>query len=313
MAFFILIAGLVLLLFGGELLVKGAIALAVRFEIPTMVIGLTVVSFGTSAPELLVSLQAALNGHPDIAIGNVIGSNVANLALVLGLTSIILPIPVSRATVRIDQPVMILSVALLWFFMWDGNITAIEGAILFTLLILYITLLIRNAKKARFLEADMNEIKDLVKDNMPLWKSIGLILLGCVGLVFGSILLVDGATELARSFGISEYVIGVTIVAFGTSVPELATSLIAAFRKELDISVGNLVGSNIFNIMCILGITSMVKEIPVNPFVLSNDMYWVAGITAAVFLFSYHKMHIHRWKGIILILSYIAYVFVVLQ
>ena len=161
MAFFILIAGLVLLLFGGELLVKGAIALAVRFEIPTMVIGLTVVSFGTSAPELLVSLQAALNGHPDIAIGNVIGSNVANLALVLGLTSIILPIPVSRATVRIDQPVMILSVALLWFFMWDGNITAIEGAILFTLLILYITLLIRNAKKARVLEADMNEIKTI--------------------------------------------------------------------------------------------------------------------------------------------------------
>ena len=312
-SFLILISGLALLLVGGELLVKGAVALAARFEIPTMVIGLTVVSFGTSAPELLVSLQAALHGHPDIAIGNVIGSNIANLTLVLGLTAVIMPISVARSTISTDQPVMIFATLLLWAFMWNGSINGVEGGILFIILLLYIALLIRNSRRSRVADSDLEEIEELVIDKMSLWKSIGLILLGCVGLVFGSSLLVDGATELARSFGVSEYVIGVTIVAFGTSVPELATSLVAAFRKELDISVGNLVGSNIFNILCILGITSMVQEIPVNPFVLSNDMYWVAGITAAVFLFSLHKMNIHRWKGILLILTYIAYVFLVLQ
>lgn len=310
MAIIFLLIGLVLLLVGGDFLVKGAVGLAKRFNIPTMVIGLTIVSFGTSAPELLVSLQAALDGHPDISIGNVIGSNVANIALVLGLTAIILPIPVARGTVRVDEPLMIGATLLLWYFMSDTVITGIEGAILFGILITYLYLLMRGVK-TKGSEAVV-EIEEGLS-HMGLWKAILLILGGCLGLVFGSDLLVEGATELARTFGVSEYVIGVTVVAFGTSVPELATSLVAAFKKELDISVGNLVGSNIFNILSILGITAIVTPIPVNPLVLSSDMFWVTGITVLVYLFSLHRMHIHRWKGFVLLAAYIGYVYFVLN
>ncbi|MDA0974196.1 MAG: calcium/sodium antiporter, partial [Bacteroidetes bacterium] len=295
---------------GGGFLVKGAVALAKRFNIPTMVIGLTIVSFGTSAPELLVSLQAALDGHPDIAIGNVIGSNIANIALVLGLTAIVLPIPVARGTIRVDEPVMIAGTLLLWYFMNDAVITRMEGAILFGMLLLYLFVLMRGVKTKKS-EAVLQMEEEEV--HMALWKAVVLILGGCVGLVFGSDLLVKGATELALRFGVSEYVIGVTVVAFGTSVPELATSLVAAFKKELDISVGNLVGSNIFNIFSILGITAMVTPIPVNPLVLSSDVYWLAAVTVLVYFFSLHKMRIQRWKGFILLAAYMAYVYFVLN
>jgi len=310
MAFLILLAGLALLLIGGEVLVKGAVAIAIRYHIPTMVIGLTIVSFGTSAPELLVSLQAALDGHPDIAIGNVIGSNMANIALVLGLTALILPIPVARNTIRIDQVVMIMATLLLWACMWNGMLSGTEGLILFLGLIAYLLFLMRNARKERR-AALADQIK--TSETLSLWSSIALIVGGCIGLVFGSDLLVQGATEIARDFGVSEYVIGATVVAFGTSVPELATSIIAAFRKELDISVGNLVGSNIFNILCILGITSMVKPIPVNQQVLDNDIFWVLGITLAVFAFSIHTQKIQRWKGAILVFSYLVYVVLMIK
>ncbi len=310
MAILHVLIGLALLLVGGDFLVKGAVALAKRFNIPTMVIGLTIVSFGTSAPELLVSLQAALDGHPDIAIGNVIGSNIANIALVLGLTAIVLPIPVARGTIRVDEPVMIAGTLLLWYFMNDTVITRMEGAILFGMLLLYLFVLMRGVKTKKS-EAVLQMEEEEV--HMALWKAVVLILGGCVGLVFGSDLLVKGATELALRFGVSEYVIGVTVVAFGTSVPELATSLVAAFKKELDISVGNLVGSNIFNIFSILGITAMVTPIPVNPLVLSSDVYWLAAVTVLVYFFSLHKMRIQRWKGFILLAAYMAYVYFVLN
>ncbi|MDA0714023.1 MAG: calcium/sodium antiporter [Bacteroidetes bacterium] len=310
MAILHVLIGLALLLIGGDFLVKGAVALAKRFNIPTMVIGLTIVSFGTSAPELLVSLQAALDGHPDIAIGNVIGSNIANIALVLGLTAIVLPIPVARGTIRVDEPVMIAGTLLLWYFMNDAVITRMEGAILFGMLLLYLFVLMRGVKTKKS-EAVLQMEEEEV--HMALWKAVVLILGGCVGLVFGSDLLVKGATELALRFGVSEYVIGVTVVAFGTSVPELATSLVAAFKKELDISVGNLVGSNIFNIFSILGITAMVTPIPVNPLVLSSDVYWLAAVTVLVYFFSLHKMRIQRWKGFILLAAYMAYVYFVLN
>lgn len=310
MAILHVLIGLALLLVGGDFLVKGAVALAKRFNIPTMVIGLTIVSFGTSAPELIVSLQAALDGHPDIAIGNVIGSNIANIALVLGLTAIVLPIPVARGTLRVDEPVMIAGTLLLWYFMNDTVITRMEGAVLFGMLLLYLFVLMRGVKTKES-EAVLQMEEEEVQ--MALWKAVVLILGGCVGLVFGSDLLVKGATELALRYGVSEYVIGVTVVAFGTSVPELATSLVAAFKKELDISVGNLVGSNIFNIFSILGVTAIVTPIPVNPLVLSSDMYWLAAVTVLVYFFSLHKMRIQRWKGFILLAAYMAYVYFVLN
>ncbi len=312
MAWLMLIAGLALLLGGGELLVRGAVQLAERFHISPMVIGLTVVSFGTSAPELLVSVQAALEGHPDIAIGNVIGSNIANLALVLGCTALILPIPVSRNTIRIDWPVMM--IATLFFFgaAYDLEITQLEGLGFFTFLVLYISFLFYKSRKESKAKRDLidKDVDDEVKKG-SVFIDLLLIIAGSLGLVFGADLLVKGATELASAMGVSEHVIAVTVVAFGTSVPELATSVIAAIRKELDISVGNLIGSNIFNILAVLGVTSMVKDIPVNNEVLGSDMYWVIGITVLVLLFSIHKYLIHRWKGLVLVAFYLTYIYLV--
>ncbi|MCL4164105.1 UNVERIFIED_CONTAM: hypothetical protein GTU68_047862 [Idotea baltica] len=313
MAWLMLLGGLALLLGGGELLVKGAVRLAERFHISPMVVGLTVVSFGTSAPELLVSVQAALEGHPDIAIGNVIGSNIANLALVLGCTALILPIPVARNTVRIDWPVMMMATLFFYAAAYDGNISRPEGMGLFAFLIFYISFLFyqsRKETKARRGELSQEAIEG-PKEGTALIDLL-LIIGGCVGLVFGSKFLVSGATELAQSMGVSEHVIGVTVVAFGTSVPELATSVVAAVRKELDISVGNLIGSNIFNILAVLGITSMVTDIPVNEGVLASDMWWVIAITVLVLLLSIHKFLIHRWKGLLLVLFYCTYIYLVL-
>ena len=277
-----------------------------------MVIGLTVVSFGTSAPELLVSVQAALEGHPDIAIGNVIGSNIANLALVLGCTALILPIPVSRDTLRIDWTVMMIATLFFLAAAIDLQITQAEGLGLFAFLILYISFLFYKSRK------ESKSRRDLIRGQVDVEVKKGsvlidvlLIILGSLGLVFGADLLVQGATDLASAMGVSEHVIAVTVVAFGTSVPELATSVIAALRKELDISVGNLIGSNVFNILAVLGITSMVKDIPVNTEVLGSDMYWVIGITVLVFLLSIHKYLIHRWKGLVLVAFYLTYIYLV--
>lgn len=308
MTYVMLIAGLVLLLIGGEVLVRGAVRMAQRFQIPTMIIGLTIVSFGTSAPELLVSLKAATQGVPDIAIGNVIGSNIANLALVLGLTAIILPIPVARKTLTLDWPVMMGATLLFWAFMANHMIGRIEGLILFGSLLAYIGYLIRQARITRKRSAaDSTEAPREIAG--AIWQDLLMVAGGCIGLVFGADLLVDGATETARDWGVSERVIGVTVVAFGTSVPELATSLVAAIKKELDISVGNLIGSNIFNILSIIGITAIVHDIPVNPAVLAVDIFWVLAVTVMVLLLALIRFELKWWKGALLFLTYCAYVY----
>lgn len=314
MAWLMLVGGLILLLGGGEFLVRGAVQLAERFHISPMVIGLTVVSFGTSAPELLVSVQAALEGHPDIAIGNVIGSNIANLALVLGCTAIILPIPVARNTIRIDWPVMMMATLFFFAVAYDGTITRPEGMGLFSFLIFYISFLFYQSRKETMAKrGELDPEAPILEKKGSVLIDVLLIAAGSLGLVFGADLLVKGATELAQDMGISEHVIGVTVVAFGTSVPELATSVIAALRKELDISVGNLIGSNIFNILAVLGITSMVKDIPVNEAAITSDIYWVIAITVLVLLFSIHKFLIHRWKGILLVGFYLSYIYLVMN
>jgi cation:H+ antiporter len=311
MAILYVIGGLILLLGGGEVLVRGAVNIAARFKVSPMIIGLTIVSLGTSAPELLVSIQAAMQGAPDISIGNVLGSNIANLALVLGVTAIVLPIPVARNTIRVDWPVMMVATLILWVMMLDLSLSFLEGVILVILLITYISYLLIKARRNP-VTAEELDIEDSSAQTGMI-KHILFVVLGCVALVFGADLLVKGATDLARSFGVSEHIIGVTVVAFGTSVPELATSLIAAFKKELDISVGNLIGSNIFNIMAILGITSIVTDIPVNPVVLDSDIFWVLGVTFLVLPLSLHRFKIHRWKGFLLLGVYIAYITLVLS
>ncbi len=241
MDYLLLLAGLVVLLIGGEILVRGATALALRFNISTLVVGVTVVSFGTSAPELVVSLRAALSGHPDISIGNIVGSNIANLALVLGVTAAIFHISVTKNSIRIDWPVMMISSLVFTWFIWDGALVRWEGAVFVIAIIVFVTWLIRKSRKDGNAGDDDQERFIQDQSNISVPKIVGYIVVGCVGLAFGAEWLVDGAVGIASSMGISEAVISLTVIAFGTSVPELATSIIALAKKEADISIGNLI------------------------------------------------------------------------
>ena len=305
----LLVLGLIILVVGGELLVKGAVTIANNFKISPLVIGMTVVSFGTSAPELLVSLQAALDGNPAISIGNVVGSNIANLALVLAITVLIFPIVAERQTKIIDWPMMLFATLLFYLFSLDNQIVFWEGATLLGILITFTFLLIRNSRKQnKKLESEETE------ENKGS-STVGLLLLlaGLIGLYFGSGWFVEGAVSIAKDFNLSDRVIGVTVVAFGTSAPELVASTVAAYRQQTDISVGNLIGSNLFNIMAVLGITSMVTPIAVEDSVLAFDMYWVIGIALAMFPILFIGQQIGRFKGVLLLATYISYIVLVLS
>ncbi len=305
---FWLVLGLAILVFSGDFLVKGALGIAEKFKISPLVIGMTVVSFGTSAPELFVSIKAALGGSPDLAIGNVIGSNIANIALVLSITVLIFPIVVDRNSKIIDWPMMMFSSILFYVFSMDNVISTLEGVIMVSILLVFTVLLIRNSRKLNIKEEDDAEP---VSTNMPL--TLVFLIGGLIGLKFGADWFVEGAKGVASSFGMSEAVIGVTIVAFGTSVPELVASGVAAFRKQTDISLGNLVGSNIFNILIVLGITSIIKPIKVAESVMSFDMYWMLGIALALFPMMFIGKKMGRVHGIILLTAYITYITLCLQ
>jgi cation:H+ antiporter len=309
--FIILILGLVVLVIGGEFLVKGAVGIARNLEISPLVIGMTVVSFGTSAPELLVSLQAAAEGSPEIAVGNVIGSNIANLALVLGVTVLIFPIIVERQTKVIDWPVMMLATILFYIFLFDGVIELWEGLVLFSFLVTFVTWLIRRSRKESKLKID----EHVGKESTLL--TVGYLMLGLIGLYFGSEWFVEGAVQIAIYLGMSKSVIGVTIVAFGTSAPELVASCVAAYRKQSDISIGTLIGSNIFNIMAVIGLTSIVSPIGLKSEdtsqFLNFDMYWVAGIALALLPMLYFGAKFGRLKGVVLLTSYIVYISIIVS
>lgn len=307
MGVLILILGLITLVIGGELLVKGAVTIAFNFKISPLVIGMTVVSFGTSAPELLVSLQSALNGNPEIAIGNVVGSNIANLALVLSSTVLIFPIIAERQTKIIDWPMMMLATFLFVIFSLDNKIVRWEGIVLLSILLIFTVLLvIKSRKENRFIDSSDLETKG------SSIIGVGLLILGLFGLYFGSEWFVDGAVSIAKHFNMSNRVIGVTVVAFGTSAPELVASTVAAYRKQTDISVGNLIGSNIFNIMAVLGITSIVTPIKVDNSVLTFDMFWVVGVALFMLPILFIGKKIGRLKGLLLLSIYILYIAIVL-
>jgi cation:H+ antiporter len=311
MEYLLLIGGLIVLIISGESLVRGAVGIALKFNIPTLVIGMTIVSFGTSAPELIVSLKAALNGHAELAIGNVIGSNIANIALVLGITTVILPITVKRSTAKVDWSIMIISTGLFFIFILNAKIEWYEGLI-FTLGLIgfnyYMFWNARKQNKNEILEVDVEQVK---KSNI--YFNLFLIISGSIGLAFGANWLLDGAVHIASEFGVSEHVIGVTIVAFGTSVPELITSVVAACKKHTDISIGNLIGSNIFNILGVLGITSLFKEIPVSLQVINNDIYWLLAISFIIFPIMIIGYKINRIKGFFLFVSYCIYIYFVVS
>ena len=307
MNFLLILGGLVLLILGGNWLLKSAVALSLQLNVPKIVIGMTVVSFATSAPELIVSLNAALNGSPDLALGNVIGSNVANLGLVLGITLLFGGMEVQKSFYQTDWPVMMIASILLYIFlMGDAVIVQYEGIILFSSLVLFLIYLLRFQKTAI--------IDELPEDDevLPLYKIVLFFVLGGIGLWGGSELLIQGATSMAQEFGVSERIIAVTVVSVGTSIPELAASIIAIIKKEKAISLGNLIGSNVFNILAVLGITSMITPIALaDQRLLSNDILWMLAISflivPLVFIPRGYRLN---WKdGIVLLLVYAAFIY----
>ena len=304
--YLLLFSGFVLLILGGHWLLKAAVGLSLRLMIPRIVIGMTVVSFATSAPELIVSLTSALEGHADIALGNVIGSNIANLGLVLSIVIILSTITVEKSFYKTDWPVMMLSSVLLYVFIaFDGVLVWYEGLILFVSLIVFLVYLLKFQEKA------------VVDDDVVVQKEMSVLfialflIIGGVGLWGGSELLIKGAVNLANQFGVSERVIGVTIISIGTSVPELAASIIAIVKKEKAISLGNLLGSNIFNILAVLGITSMVTPVKVSdPHLLTHDIIWmlVFALMILPLVFAPTRMKLGWKEGVILFGIYIVFI-----
>lgn len=306
-----LFLGLVLLVVGGEFLVRSSVALSFKLHLSKMVIGLTVVSFATSAPELLVSLQAALNGFSDISLGNVIGSNIANIGLVLGITAIISPLAIDKDFYKLNWPIMMLLSIALYFILKSGlQISRSEGVALLLILFVYLFILIKRAKNQRGTEPIDDSIDEgLLKTSN--FKIIVWLLIGGVALYGGSELLVNGAVSLAEGFGVSERVIAVTMIAVGTSIPELAASVIAALKKEKAISLGNLIGSNIFNISSVLGITAIIQPIAVKSNeVLTSDIFWMLGFSAILVPLAFlpTKFELGRKRGIFLFIAYAIFI-----
>ena len=303
---FYLIIGLIVLVIGGEFLIRGAIPLAVRMKVSMVVVGLTVVSFATSAPELIVSVYSSLTGHSDIALGNVIGSNIANITLVLGVTALIFPLAFQKRLYRFDLPMMLFASALFGVFLYsDSDLNFFEG-FCFVLLLCFLTIYL-----IRYSQNNDNVSFDKNIQQTSLIKMLLYIIFGGGCLYLGSGWLVDGASGIARSIGVSERIISVSIVSFGTSVPEFAASIIAALKKEKDLSIGNLIGSNIFNVFAVLGITSMIQPIQVvDKGLIHNDLWWMFGAALILYplMFFFHKRHIGRIEGFLLFLFYLTYI-----
>lgn len=300
MIYLLLLLGVVFLLIGGDFLVKSSVALASKLNVSPFLIGVTVVSFGTSAPELLVSLNAAIHGNTGIAIGNVIGSNIANLGLVLGLTVFIRPMLVESKRFRLSWWVMLLSALMFIGFSYDGILDRTDGLFLIAGLLVFITLTIRYRESGCADEASEESVKAKM---IPVY-----FLIGAAGLYFGSELLVDNAVIIAKSLGVSEFIIGITIVSLGTSLPELVTSIMAILKGQSSISIGNLIGSNIFNVFAVLGITSMVKPMAAGAFLFQFDLPFMLGITLLMGVFLFWGKKLSRVEGGLLLSAYFIYV-----
>ncbi len=298
-----LIIGSVVLFYGADWIIKGGSQLAKYFGLSSIVIGLTVVAFGTSLPELVVSLAAALEGSPTIAVGNVIGSNIANVGLVLGLSSLVFPLTINFTQIKIDLGIYMIVCFLFTYFCMDGEIIRMEGLILFACIIAYTWFAIIHPAKKKDPQIDQ------INPNVPLSKTLLLILLGILSLSFGANIFITGAIDIARYFGISEVVIGMTIVALGTSLPELATSVIAAFRKESAISIGNIIGSNLFNLLSVIGLVSMISplESPVN--IIHFEIPYMVIYGLVLVPISLMPQPIHRGSALLLLLGYGMFIF----
>ncbi len=298
--------GLILLVKGGDWLLDAAVGLSLRLNIPKIVIGMTVVSFATSAPELIVSINAATDGYADLAVGNIVGSNIANLALILSVVILISPIDVSPTFYKTDAPMMLLATILFYFFAAnDLQITPLEGGVLLVLLLIFLVFLLFFQKKAVIEDQNLQNLKEL--------SSVKIALLLCTGgfaLWLGSEVLIKGAIGIATAMGVSERIISISIVSIGTSIPELSASIIAILNREKAISLGNLIGSNIFNILVVMGITAIITPVGIGDMnLLKVDFIWMILISVLVFVLVFipSRMRLGRWEGLILIGLYIFY------
>ena len=285
----LIVVGVALVLFGADKLTEGASALARRLNVPEIIIGLTIVAAGTSAPELFVSLVSALNGTPDMAVGNVVGSNTMNAMLIVGTAALVAPMVISPSTVKKDIPCSVLASILLAVLAFDGFLGRFDGIVLLLGFAAFMAYTLVQSKAGK---------DDVVKESSPVWKNILFIVFGLAGLVVGSNLFVDSASDVALSLGISEAVVGLTIVAGGTSLPELATSVVAARKGQSAIAIGNVIGSNVFNILLILGLTSAISPLDMAVMLLSVILVW---------LFSRTRYTVERWEGGLLLVIYIGY------
>jgi len=302
-AYLSLFLGLIVLILCGNLLVTGSVQLARHFKISTLVVGLTIVAYVTSTPEIFISVKAALEGSPDIALGNVIGSNIANIGCILAVVAMVYPIPIRNSAIRFDLIIMFFVTCLLFVFGYNGMIGRSEGIFLLAILIVYTVWSILKSRK--YLDA-----KKTIKATMNPWRATLMILAAIVGLYFSADWFVHGAREIALQWGVSERVIAVSVVAVGTSMPELITSLIAAFKKEADLSIGNIVGSNFFNIAGVLGLTTTVRGVSIsNHSLFITDMTWLFAISIALLLvmIPLSKGKITRWEGGLLLLMFSIY------
>ncbi|WP_068809512.1 calcium/sodium antiporter [Thauera phenolivorans] len=304
------VLGLATLVIGADVMVRGASRLAVSFGVSPLVVGLTVVAFGTSAPEMAVSVGAALGGTPDLAIGNVVGSNIANVLLILGISALITPLLVDEQIIRQEIPIMIGASALLVVMSLDGGIGFIEAAALFGLVIAYTVFLVVQSRRAS--KATQDEFETEISTSS--WDShwavqLALIVVGLAMLVLGADWLVGAAVSFARAFGVSDLVIGLTVVAIGTSMPEVATSIVAALRGQRDIAVGNVVGSNVFNILAVLGVTGLVSGsgLPVSEAARNFDLWVMLAVAFACLPIMITGREIARWEGIVFLGYYAAY------
>ncbi|WP_137401142.1 calcium/sodium antiporter [Echinicola rosea] len=304
MIYALIVIGFLILLAGGKALVDGASAIAAKLGMSPGLIGMTIVAFGTSAPELLVSVTAALKGTSDIAVGNVVGSNISNISLVLGISALIYPIKLNFQILKFDYLFTLFATILFYLLALNNWISLWDGIILFLLLILINWFYF---KKSNQLPEEFSTKEAEKAKHEPHLKSIGYIIAGILGLYFGAELLVNNAVTLAKEYGVSERIIGVTIIAIGTSLPELATSVVAARKKETDIALGNILGSNMQNILSIIGVTAIIKPIEVSDLFLSTDFLWMIGFTVLLFPIMRTSYKISRLEGGILLVVYGLY------
>ncbi len=307
MAYLEVVTGIVLLVVAGDFLVRGAVSLAHRAGVSTLVIGLTIVAFGTSAPELVVGIDAVWKGSPTLALGNVVGSNIANSLLVVGLPAIIAPMTCDAPRLGRNLMMMIGATLVFIWFAQSGEITASNGLIMLVLLGLFLAYSGMRAKKCPTELDGLDEITEIEEHPIPYRKSWAMVLGGLIGLALGADLLVVGSIDLARAFGVSEALIGLTLIALGTSLPELVTAMVAAIRGHCDVAVGNVVGSNIFNVLAIMGVSSQFGTIPVPESFLSIDLWVMLGAALLLIPFTKLRSEVGKFSGIVMVLLYVGY------